>query len=61
MLEQFINQNLSPNLDVLFIDEAQDLSPLQWRMVRRLWNKAAKTYIAGDDDQAIFKLSLIHI
>jgi len=55
MLEQFINQNLSPNLDVLFIDEAQDLSPLQWRMVRRLWNKAAKTYIAGDDDQAIFK------
>jgi DNA helicase II / ATP-dependent DNA helicase PcrA len=39
----------------LFIDEAQDLSHLQWEMVRNIWSKAEKTYIAGDDDQAIFK------
>ena len=55
MLENFIEQDVSPSFDVLFIDEAQDLSPLQWRMVRALWSKADKTYIAGDDDQAIFK------
>ena len=55
MLERFIQQDVSPSFDVLFIDEAQDLSPLQWRMVRTLWAKANKTYIAGDDDQAIFK------
>jgi DNA helicase-2/ATP-dependent DNA helicase PcrA len=55
MLEQFVEQDVSPSFDVLFIDEAQDLSPLQWRMVRTLWAKADKTYIAGDDDQAIFK------
>ena len=55
MLEQFVEQDVSPSFDVLFIDEAQDLSPLQWRMVRSLWSKANKTYIAGDDDQAIFK------
>ena len=55
MLENFIEQDVSPSFDVLFIDEAQDLSPLQWRMVRSLWSKADKTYIAGDDDQAIFK------
>jgi superfamily I DNA/RNA helicase len=55
MLENFIKKNVSPTFDVLFIDEAQDLSPLQWRMVRSLWSKANKTYIAGDDDQAIFK------
>ena len=55
MLEQFINEDISPSFDVLFIDEAQDLSPLQWRMVRTLWAKADKTYIAGDDDQAIFR------
>ena len=71
MLENFIEQDVSPSFDVLFIDEAQDLSPLQWRMVRALWSKADNTYIAGDDDQAIFKwagadvdsfiLSLIHI
>ena len=55
MVEKFIRQDISPTLDVLFIDEAQDLSPLQWRMVRTLWKKANKTYIAGDDDQAIFR------
>ena len=55
MLERFIKQDVSPSFDVLFIDEAQDLSPLQWRMVRALWKKADKTYIAGDDDQAIFR------
>ena len=55
MLEKFIKSSVSPSFDVLFIDEAQDLSPLQWRMVRTLWSKADKTYIAGDDDQAIFR------
>ena len=55
MLEKFIKQGVSTTFDVLFIDEAQDLSPLQWRMVRALWQKADQTYIAGDDDQAIFK------
>ena len=55
MLERFVEQDVSPSFDVLFIDEAQDLSPLQWRMVRSLWSKADKTYVAGDDDQAIFK------
>ena len=55
MVSKFIDQDISPSFDVLFIDEAQDLSPLQWRMVRTLWAKANKTYIAGDDDQAIFR------
>ena len=55
MLENFTAQDVSPSFDVLFIDEAQDLSPLQWRMVRSMWAKSDKTYIAGDDDQAIFK------
>ena len=55
MLEKFIEQDITPSFEVLFIDEAQDLSPLQWRMVKTIWKKAAKTYIAGDDDQAIFR------
>jgi len=55
LLEDFIKKDISPRFKVLFIDEAQDLSPLQWEMVRTIWKKAEKTYIAGDDDQAIFK------
>ena len=37
MLEQFVKNNTTISFDVLFIDEAQDLSPLQWQMVRTLW------------------------
>ena len=55
LLETFIAKNITPSFEVLFIDEAQDLSLLQWDMVRKIWANAKKTYIAGDDDQAIFK------
>ena len=55
LLEDFIKKDIQPKFEVLFIDEAQDLSKIQWEMVRVLWANANKTYIAGDDDQAIFK------
>lgn len=42
------------DLDVLFVDEAQDLSWLQWQVVHKLASKCQRLYIAGDDDQAIF-------
>jgi len=53
--QDFINKETINKFEVLFIDEAQDLSLLQWEMVRKMWSRANKTYIAGDDDQAIFK------
>jgi DNA helicase-2/ATP-dependent DNA helicase PcrA len=55
LLEDYIKKESTNSFKVLFIDEAQDLSLLQWEMVRKLWANAEKTYIAGDDDQAIFK------
>jgi superfamily I DNA/RNA helicase len=55
LLDDFIEQDLAPKFKVLFIDEAQDLSYLQWRLIKSIWKNAEKTYIAGDDDQAIFK------
>ena len=55
MLEHFIKHELSPKFEVLFIDEAQDLSPIQWQMVRQLEQNSKECYIAGDDDQAIFR------
>ena len=44
-----------PELDVLIIDEAQDLSNLQWDFVERLIQKSNKVYLSGDDDQAIME------
>jgi DNA helicase-2/ATP-dependent DNA helicase PcrA len=55
LLEQFIEKDIKSHFQVLFIDEAQDLSYLQWKMVKQMWQNVEKTYIAGDDDQAIFK------
>ena len=55
MILNFIKSDKSPNFDVVFIDEAQDLSLMQWDMTKTIWDKADDTFIAGDDDQAIFK------
>lgn len=44
-----------PTFELLIIDEAQDLSALQWDVVNKLSNKAKRTIIAGDDDQAIME------
>ena len=55
MLLQFLEQGTGPDLDLLIIDEAQDLVPIQWRMVKEcLLPNAKKAYYAGDDDQCIF-------
>ena len=43
-----------PSLKSLIIDEAQDLSKLQWMLVKELIARADKTFIAGDDDQALY-------
>ena len=55
MILNFIKSDLSPKFDVIFIDEAQDLSLMQWDMTKSIWNKTEDSFIAGDDDQAIFK------
>ena len=41
-------------IDICIIDEAQDLSSLQYKMAIRASSSASEVYIAGDDDQAIF-------
>ena len=55
MITEFVKSDKSPRFDVVFIDEAQDLSLSQWDMARSIWNKTKDTYLAGDDDQAIFR------
>ena len=55
MIERFIWQETSPEFDLLIIDEAQDLAPLQWQMVQDvLVPNSNETVYAGDDDQAIY-------
>ena len=56
MLEKFLEKGSIQNkLDVIFIDEAQDLSKIQWDMIEKIEkDNGCDVWIAGDDDQAIF-------
>ena len=55
MLARFVESGTPPELDVLFVDEAQDLSKLQWEVVEKIAQGVQRMYIAGDDDQAIYR------
>ena len=57
MLEVFVNESAQfcPRLAVTFVDEAQDLSPLQWDVAHVLEQHSERIYAAGDDDQAIYR------
>lgn len=57
LLELFIEDghNYCPNFELCFLDEAQDLSPLQWDIAHILDKKSTRMYAAGDDDQAIYR------
>ena len=54
LLTQYLDYGKPLDIDVLFVDEAQDLSSLQWEVVNKLGLRAQRQYVAGDDDQAIF-------
>ena len=56
MLDQFlIKGNVKNKFDVIFIDEAQDLSLVQWKMISKIEeDNKCDVWVAGDDDQAIF-------
>jgi len=53
MLERFLTSDVLIHADYIIIDEAQDLSALQWKVVEKLYFTANEAWIAGDDDQAI--------
>lgn len=55
MLQLFVRDGSAPPLDVVFVDEAQDLSALQWLMVCNLCRTCRRAVVGGDDDQAIYK------
>jgi superfamily I DNA/RNA helicase len=55
MVELFVKQGTGPVLEVLIVDEAQDLTPLQWKQVTILKERASRVYYAGDDDQCIHR------
>ena len=57
MLEQTLLFGRYPDIDVLFIDEAQDLTQLQMDLILKWAENVEITTIVGDADQAIFRFA----
>lgn len=51
LLEQY---DAPLDVDLFIVDEAQDLSPLQWKVVKIAASQAKTLYLVGDDDQCIY-------
>jgi DNA helicase-2/ATP-dependent DNA helicase PcrA len=55
VLVEYAKKGTALELDAGFIDEAQDLSSLQWLVALQALEAAPDQYVAGDDDQSLFK------
>ena len=55
MLERYVAEGQPCPVDVAIIDEAQDLSRIQWKLIKRAFAGVERMYVGGDDDQAIFR------
>ena len=53
MVEKYVEEINPPSYKVFIVDEAQDLSTLQWQMVDILRQVPRIQVFTGDDDQAI--------
>lgn len=53
-LTHYAAGSMRPRIRMLCVDEAQDLSELQWKVVARLADGCERVVIAGDDDQAVY-------
>jgi len=60
LIEQYLFVE-PPFLKLLIVDEAQDLTPLQWKMVNHMKSNAENVVYAGDDDQAIHRWTGVEV
>lgn len=54
LLEQGLEHELK-DAEIIFVDEAQDLVPLTWKVVRSWAENCEKLILAGDDDQTLYE------
>jgi len=55
MILQYVIRGAPLPVKVAIIDEAQDLTTLQWDMCKIAFKNCDVVYVAGDDDQAIYQ------
>lgn len=55
MLQAYLERAPELDFDHVYLDEAQDCSPLQWSVLNHILRPDCEVIIAGDDDQAIYE------
>lgn len=56
MLEHVLEEKLRPDIDILFVDEAQDLTNLQHEVLK-MWAQDIPQIYIGDGDQCIYRFA----
>lgn len=57
LLENYLAAGLDEDVDVVCLDEMQDSSPLQWKVVFQAFRNARSWYVAADQKQCIYGFS----
>ena len=53
ILQDFVDERIALGIKFLIVDEAQDLSLLQWSVIELIGKEAEQIWVSGDDDQTI--------
>ena len=56
-LIKYVREGDSLPCKVLFVDECQDITALQWQVIDKAFSKAEKIMLAGDENQSIYSYS----
>ena len=56
-LIKYVREGDSLPCKVLMVDESQDITALQWKVIEKAFADVEKVYIAGDDKQSLFSYS----
>ena len=54
MMEMAVAGGVTVDADVALVDEAQDLTPLQWQFVESAFRNVPELIVSGDDDQNVY-------
>jgi superfamily I DNA/RNA helicase len=55
MLVDYMETGDPVPVKIAYVDEAQDLTKLQWDVIEKMFSNAEKVVVAGDDDQAVYE------
>jgi len=54
LITNYVSGSFYKAFKVVFFDESQDMSTIQWKMAEKIWRNSEKSYLAMDPNQAIY-------